>query len=91
MRPTLSVYVESHTRRVPNFYLNFKGNSNNIASIDVNAGYIGLDSYNEFLVGLLIFCNTFSATLLIFFGFWEEKSEEDALLSSKKKERLENV
>jgi len=55
-----------------------QGNSNSIASIDVNAGYIGLSSYNEVLVGLLIFCNTFSLPTLVVLAYFETTGANDA-------------
>lgn len=43
-----------------------QGNSNSLATIDLNAGYIGLDTYHPILVGLLLTLNTFSGPILSF-------------------------
>lgn len=44
-----------------------QGNSNGLATIDLNAGYIGLDHYNIFTVGLFLTINTFSGQLISLF------------------------
>ena len=47
-------------------YLILQGNSNGFASVDVNAGYYGFESFsNSFVIGLLIFLNTFSSPIFI--------------------------
>lgn len=43
-----------------------QGNSNSLATIDLNAGYIGLDSYHPVLVGAFLTLNTFSGPILTF-------------------------
>lgn len=47
----------------------YQGNSNNLASIDLNAGYIGLNTFHFFTVGLLLTVNTFSGPILSFITF----------------------
>lgn len=47
----------------------YQGNSNSLASIDLNAGYIGLSSFNFFAVGLFLTVNTFSGPILSFLVF----------------------
>uniref|UniRef100_A0A6B2E8V2 Putative glycosylphosphatidylinositol anchor synthesis protein n=1 Tax=Phlebotomus kandelakii TaxID=1109342 RepID=A0A6B2E8V2_9DIPT len=42
----------------------YQGNSNSLASIDLNAGYVGLKSFNMTIVGLFLTLNTFSGPLL---------------------------
>lgn len=42
----------------------YQGNSNSLASIDLNAGYIGLKKFNIFAVGTLLTINTFSGPIL---------------------------
>lgn len=42
----------------------YQGNSNSLASIDLNAGYIGLQSYDIVAVGILLTINTFSGPIL---------------------------
>ncbi|GAB0089939.1 GPI ethanolamine phosphate transferase 2 [Sergentomyia squamirostris] len=42
----------------------YQGNSNSLASIDLNAGYVGLSSFNMTIVGLFITINTYSGPLL---------------------------
>lgn len=44
----------------------YQGNSNSLASIDLNAGYIGLEQYNMTLVGLFLTINTYSGVILSF-------------------------
>lgn len=45
------------------FYF-YQGNSNSLATIDVNAGYIGLESFNLLTVGVFLTVNTFSGPIL---------------------------
>lgn len=47
----------------------YQGNSNSLASIDLNAGYIGLNTFNFVLVGLFLTINTFSGPILSFIVF----------------------
>lgn len=42
----------------------YQGNSNSLASIDLNAGYIGLQSFDFVSVGILLTINTFSGPIL---------------------------
>ncbi|XP_058837934.1 GPI ethanolamine phosphate transferase 2 isoform X2 [Topomyia yanbarensis] len=44
------------------FYF-YQGNSNNLATIDLNAGYVGLSSFNFIWVGLLLTLNTFNTAV----------------------------
>lgn len=37
-----------------------QGNSNSISTVDVSAGYVGLQDYQPVLVGVLLFCSTYS-------------------------------
>ena len=41
-----------------------QGNSNSIASVDVSAGYIGLEDYQPVLIGLLMALHTYSGPIL---------------------------
>lgn len=47
----------------------YQGNSNSLASIDLNAGYVGLNTFNFVAVGLLLTINTFSGPILSFITF----------------------
>lgn len=47
----------------------YQGNSNSLASIDLSAGYIGLNTFNFFTVGALLTVNTFSGPILSFIAF----------------------
>lgn len=47
----------------------YQGNSNSLASIDLNAGYVGLNNFNFIAVGLLLTINTFSGPILSFVAF----------------------
>lgn len=42
----------------------YQGNSNSLATIDLNAGYIGLQSFDFASVGILLTINTFSGPIL---------------------------
>lgn len=44
----------------------YQGNSNNLASIDVNAGFVGLDTFNILIVGFFLTINTYSGVILSF-------------------------
>ncbi|XP_055917156.1 GPI ethanolamine phosphate transferase 2 isoform X2 [Eupeodes corollae] len=47
------------------FYF-YQGNSNSLATIDLNPGYIGLSHYNPLFVGIMVTLNTYFAEI---FGF----------------------
>lgn len=47
----------------------YQGNSNSLASIDLNAGYIGISNFNFVIVGTLLTINTFSGPILSFITF----------------------
>lgn len=47
----------------------YQGNSNSLASIDLNAGYIGLSNFNFMAVGFFLTINTFSGPILSFITF----------------------
>lgn len=47
----------------------YQGNSNSLASIDLNAGYIGLSTFNFATVGFFLTANTFSGPILSFVTF----------------------
>lgn len=47
----------------------YQGNSNSLASIDLNAGYIGISHFNFAIVGSLLTINTFSGPILSFVTF----------------------
>lgn len=42
-----------------------QGNSNSMSTISVAAGYVGVSDYSPFIVGLLMFCHTYSG-----FAYW---------------------
>lgn len=42
----------------------FQGNSNNLATIDLNSGYVGIDSFNFVWVGMFLTLNTFNGQIL---------------------------
>lgn len=44
-----------------------QGNSNNLSTIDVAAGYVGMESYNPYITGLFLIVNTYSAPVLAYF------------------------
>lgn len=43
-----------------------QGNSNSLASIDLNAGYVGLQNFNFFTVGAYLTLNTFNGLILTY-------------------------
>ena len=47
------------------FYF-FQGNSNSLASIDLNAGYVGLNNFNYLIVGIFLTINTYNGPILSF-------------------------
>lgn len=47
------------------FYF-YQGNSNNLATVDLNAGYVGLSSFNFVRVGLFLTLNTFNGQIISF-------------------------
>ncbi|XP_055603359.1 GPI ethanolamine phosphate transferase 2 [Uranotaenia lowii] len=47
------------------FYF-YQGNSNNLATIDLNAGYVGLNQFDMTRVGLFLTLNTFNGQILAF-------------------------
>uniref|UniRef100_A0A182JVZ3 GPI ethanolamine phosphate transferase 2 C-terminal domain-containing protein n=1 Tax=Anopheles christyi TaxID=43041 RepID=A0A182JVZ3_9DIPT len=47
------------------FYF-YQGNSNSLASIDLNAGYVGLNNFDMLRVGLFLTLHTFSGPILCF-------------------------
>lgn len=44
-----------------------QGNSNSLATIDVAAGYVGVQSYIPFINGSLLLINTYSSPVLAYF------------------------
>ncbi|XP_058461351.1 GPI ethanolamine phosphate transferase 2 isoform X2 [Malaya genurostris] len=59
----LLLKVISHIWLGKLFYF-YQGNSNNLATIDLNAGYVGLSSFNFTWVGLFLTLNTFNGQIL---------------------------
>lgn len=37
-----------------NIFFSFQGNSNSLSTVDISAGYIGLEDYQPILIGLLM-------------------------------------
>lgn len=50
-----------------NVFYFYQGNSNSLATIDVAAGYVGIQSYMPFVNGPLLLINTYSAPILAYF------------------------
>lgn len=48
-----------------------QGNSNKLSTISVSAGYVGVGSYNPFLVGLLMVSHTYSSLIFWLLMFWK--------------------
>ncbi|KAI7864701.1 alkaline-phosphatase-like protein [Spinellus fusiger] len=53
------------------------GHSNSIASIDLSSAYIGVDSYNTTLIGLLTFCSNWSGSIWWTLAGWSLVAGED--------------
>ncbi|XP_076172790.1 phosphatidylinositol glycan anchor biosynthesis class G isoform X2 [Ptiloglossa arizonensis] len=51
---------------IGNIFYFYQGNSNSLATVDVNAGYVGIESYMPFVNGLLLIINTYSAPVLAY-------------------------
>lgn len=48
------------------FFFFVQGNSNSLASIDLNAGYVGLQNFNFVTVGVYLTLNTFNGLILTY-------------------------
>ncbi|XP_058796314.1 GPI ethanolamine phosphate transferase 2 isoform X2 [Phymastichus coffea] len=64
------------------FYF-YQGNSNSLATIDVAAGYVGLESYLPVITGIFLSINTYSAPILGLLLYLYDYSLQYPLLSSK--------
>lgn len=64
------------------FYF-YQGNSNSLASIDLNAGYVGLKAFNIYAVGTLLTLNTYSSPILAFLSFIYNSYDYDDKLTVK--------
>ncbi|XP_055536895.1 GPI ethanolamine phosphate transferase 2 [Wyeomyia smithii] len=62
---SLLLKIGSHIWLGKLFYF-YQGNSNNLATIDLNAGYVGLSSFSFWRVGLLLLLNTYHGQILSF-------------------------
>ncbi|XP_046746051.1 GPI ethanolamine phosphate transferase 2-like [Diprion similis] len=49
-----------------NVFYFYQGNSNNLSTIDIAAGYVGVESYNIYITGLFLVINTYSAPVLAY-------------------------
>lgn len=52
---------------IGNVFYFYQGNSNSLATIDVAAGYVGVQSYIPFINGSLLLINTYSSPVLAYF------------------------
>lgn len=85
--------VLSNYDKYSKFVHHFQGNSNNLASIDLNPGYIGLTSYNPLIVGPLITINTFCAPINAYlYLMWHMlSSQRNNLQNHQEREIITNV
>ncbi|XP_011503048.1 PREDICTED: GPI ethanolamine phosphate transferase 2 [Ceratosolen solmsi marchali] len=67
----IKIYLYLWSSKVFFFY---QGNSNSLATIDVAAGYIGLQSYQPVITGLFLIINTYSAEILGFILYLYDNS-----------------
>ncbi|XP_014607226.1 PREDICTED: GPI ethanolamine phosphate transferase 2 [Polistes canadensis] len=51
---------------IGNVFYFYQGNSNSLADIDIAAGYVGLQSYRPFIIGMFLIVNTYSAPVLAY-------------------------
>lgn len=67
----------------------YQGNSNSLATIDLNAGYIGLQSFNIVSVGILLTINTFSGPILsiLLLAYNNYQCQNDAMQETYRFER----
>lgn len=78
---------------IANMFYFFQGNSNSLTTIDLNPGYIGLSSYNPFIVGSLITLNTYSAPINAYlYLMWHMfATQKNTLPMRQEKEQITNV
>ncbi|XP_065365979.1 GPI ethanolamine phosphate transferase 2 isoform X2 [Calliphora vicina] len=78
---------------ISNMFYFFQGNSNSLSTIDLNPGYIGLSSYNPFIVGFLITINTFCAPINAFlYLMWHMfATQRNMLPVRQEKEQISNM
>ncbi|KAJ8664807.1 hypothetical protein QAD02_006469 [Eretmocerus hayati] len=62
------------------FYF-YQGNSNSLATVDVAAGFVGLESYRPTIIGVFLVINTYSAQVLSLLMYLYDNSSR-SLLSS---------
>ncbi|XP_014210578.1 GPI ethanolamine phosphate transferase 2-like [Copidosoma floridanum] len=76
----IKVYLYFWSSNVFYFY---QGNSNSLSTIDVGAGYIGLESYQPVIIGFFLIVNTYSAQVLGFLMYLCDHALHSPLLTSK--------
>ncbi|XP_023308547.2 GPI ethanolamine phosphate transferase 2 isoform X1 [Lucilia cuprina] len=78
---------------IANMFYFFQGNSNSLTTIDINPGYIGLKSYNPFVVGVFITLNTYCAPINTFlYLIWHMFATQRNLLPIRQeKEQISNM
>lgn len=54
-----------------NFDLSLQGNSNNLSTIDIAAGFAGVETYQPIQIAMQIVISTYSGPLLTVFGWWK--------------------
>lgn len=65
-----------------NVFFFWQGNSNSLASVDLNAGYVGSSGFNFYLVAVLLTINTYSSAILsllilLYNSFDQSKNKSD--------------
>lgn len=68
----------------------FQGNSNKLSTISVSAGYVGVGTYNPFLVGSLLLSHTYGGFVYWLLMFWKRFTEpaENSLQRSRSRTKL---
>lgn len=53
----------------------YQGNSNSLSTISIAAGYVGVNRYSPVVVGLLMFCHTYSGMIYWLLMLWRRFAE----------------
>lgn len=78
------IYKVFATNCVCKMFYFFQGNSNSLATIDLNPGFIGLTNYNPVFVGIMITVNTYFADIYGFFYLLAEVHQENGKINISK-------
>ncbi|XP_034944555.1 GPI ethanolamine phosphate transferase 2 isoform X2 [Chelonus insularis] len=74
-----------------NVFYFYQGNSNSLATVDISAGYVGLNSYNFYLVTLFLCINTFAAPILSYLMLLCHETSNREKYSDKSKSKIHSI